>query len=554
LSASLRAKIAELHHVFARDGETHRFLVSRVAEQAMSANEPAGQPAPIDVVLDALARERVALRRAALLESIIENMGEAVLVVDRHGAEIFANKMHRDSRGPRGPIESAAQVRDTYAGMIRDKFGNELPFDGWPISRALRGEAVDGLEFRARGPSGPASDAVRLVTIRPLLDEHGVLDGAIIVMRDITEMRRAEEELRRSQRLEAIGQLTGGIAHDFNNVLAAILNAAEVVRRGVAQDARLDLAAQTIERAALRGAELTRHLLAFSRRQSLSPAVMSLDSLVEEALLLLRPGLGATIDVRVESPGQVFALADPALATTALLNLCINARDAMGEHGGVLTISIGVAPEFATLAVSDTGCGMAPETAQRAIEPFFTTKEIGKGTGLGLSMVYGFAKQSGGDLRIESELGKGTRVTLLLPRAEAPANDTISEPKTLDSQRGRVLVVDDDALVRQAICLQLGDAGFDTIIAANGMQALQLIEAGEPFDILFTDMVMPGGVSGLALAEALERLRPQVRAVVSTGYVDTELPDHGANWVLLRKPYTSEQLFAALSAARAAGR
>ena len=129
-----------------------------------------------------------------------------------------------------------------------------------------------------------------------------------------------------------------------------------------------------------------------------------------------------------------------------------------------------------------------------------------------------------------------------------------SEPKTLDSQRGRVLVVDDDALVRQAICLQLGDAGFDTIIAANGMQALQLIEAGEPFDILFTDMVMPGGVSGLALAEALERLRPQVRAVVSTGYVDTELPDHGANWVLLRKPYTSEQLFAALSAARAAGR
>ncbi len=518
----------------------------------MSANEPAGQPAPIDVVLDALARERVALRRAALLESIIENMGEAVLVVDRHGAEIFANRRHREARGLRGPARSSDEISEPYIGRILDIDGSVLPYEHWPIARALRGEFVDGQEFRMREADAP--DSVLLGTARPLMDEAGQIDGAILVIRNITEMRRAEEELRRSQRLEAIGQLTGGIAHDFNNVLAAILNAAEVVRRGVAQDARLDLAAQTIERAALRGAELTRHLLAFSRRQSLSPAVMSLDSLVDEALLLLRPGLGATIDVRVESPGQVFALADPALATTALLNLCINARDAMGEQGGVLTISIGVAPEFATLAVSDTGCGMSPETAQRAIEPFFTTKEIGKGTGLGLSMVYGFAKQSGGDLRIESELGKGTRVTLLLPRAEAPANDTISEPKTLDSHHGRVLVVDDDALVRQAICLQLGDAGFDTIIAANGMQALQLIEAGEPFDILFTDMVMPGGVSGLALAEALERLRPQVRAVVSTGYVDTELADRGANWVLLRKPYTSEQLFAALSTARTAGR
>src|SRR5690606_35267794 len=190
------------------------------------------------------------------------------------------------------------------------------------------------------------------------------------------------------------------------------------------------LAAQTIERAALRGAELTRHLLAFSRRQSLSPAVMSLPSLVEEALLLLRPGLGARIDVRVYSPGEVFALADPGLATPALLNLCINARDAMCETGGALTISIQEGPAFATLAVSDTGCGMSPEIVQRAIEPFFTTKEVGKGTGLGLSMVYGFAKQSGGDLRIESEVGQGTRVTLFLPRAAAPARDDAAARNT----------------------------------------------------------------------------------------------------------------------------
>jgi CheY-like chemotaxis protein len=192
---------------------------------------------------------------------------------------------------------------------------------------------------------------------------------------------------------------------------------------------------------------------------------------------------------------------------------------------------------------------MTPDVMAQAIEPFFTTKDVGKGSGLGLSMVYGFARQSGGDLRIESEVGVGTQITLILPQAVAPARSAPTPAKQSPNAVSRVLVVDDDALVREALCLQLRDAGFATIAASDGPSALGLIDQGAKFDVLLTDMVMPHGMSGLDLAEQVRERRPEARAILSTGYAEQELPEEGPNWRLLRKPYTASELFSALRTA-----
>lgn len=494
-------------------------------------------------------RLRESESRAALFESIMESMGESVLVVDRDGKEVFGNRELRRFRGEVSDGGDLNAWRQPAVMTISDATGRPLPPEDWPVARALRNDYATNFEIRVVGMAHvpPGQEVVLAISTRSLKDSAGNIEGAVIVTRDITSVRQTEDKLRQSQKLETIGQLTGGIAHDFNNVLAAVLNAAEVVRRGVAGNARLEHAASMIEKAALRGADLTKHLLAFARKQSLNPVATDVTALVDEALLLLRPALGATIDVKVDSTGALYALADPGLLTSALLNLCINARDAMGDRGGALTISLGEAGGMVEITVADTGSGMSPETLSRAVEPFFTTKDIGKGSGLGLSMVFGFAKQSGGDLRIESELGKGTRITILLPVAVAPSSGSAPpEPHPLAPRPIRVLVVDDDELVRDALCMQLTDAGFTTIQAQDGPAALALIDAGIEFDLLFTDMVMPRGMSGVTLAEHVRTRKPDVRVIISTGYVEKELPEGGPNWQLLRKPYTSGALFTVL--------
>jgi len=490
-------------------------------------------------------REQLAVRKAALFETIINSMSEHVLVVDRTGEVIFGNvSQRRHLEGASSP-RTSQEWNEGYAIYTADG-SRKLEFSEWPLSRALRGDFIESIELRARFPGRP--DSIFLLSSRPLIDEAtGELEGAIFVSRDITAMRRTEEELRHSQKLETIGHLTGGIAHDFNNVLAAVLNSSEVLMRAVAGNERLERAASTIERAALRGAELTRHLLAFARRQTLSPKPIDLDLLLADALMLIRPAIGAMIDISVDAQPKVCAFADPVQLTSALLNLCVNARDAMSGQG-VLTIEVREANGLVEVSVSDTGCGMSPEVRRRAVEPFFTTKEVGKGSGLGLSMVYGFAQQSGGDLRIESDVGIGARITLVLPKAAAPAASVAAPQRSAEApvQPMRVLVVDDDAMVREALCLHLSSAGFQTEAAEDGPTALAMIEAGLSFDLLLTDMVMPRGMTGLALAEHLRASRPGTRVIISTGYVEDELPDAGPNWLLLRKPYTSEELFAAM--------
>jgi len=481
---------------------------------------------------------------ASLFEAIVDDLPEQVMVLDRNGAPLFANKALRAQRGQKVP-RSEEEWRSAYDVYSSDG-SRRLDYEEWPLARALRGERVDNMELRSRDAKG--RDAIMLVSGYPRRDSAGALDGAIIMARNITALRRTEEELRHIQKLETIGQLTGGVAHDFNNILAAIMSGVDVIKRGVKADPRLTLAAETIDKAAQRGADLTGQLLAFARKQALRPASVNVDDLVRETLLLLRPGLGAAIAVEVKSVGPVFALADPAQLTTALLNLCINARDAMAERGGHLRIRIdetqaNAGDTFARIAVSDDGCGMSAQTAERAVEPFFTTKDVGKGSGLGLSMVFGFVRQSGGDLTIESAEGRGTTVTMLLPRASPQqAQDAPQEAHPPLARMFRVLVVDDDPLVRDALGLQLADEGYIVEVARDGVDAIALAEAGLAFDILLTDIVMPNGVSGLALAEQVRARWPHVRTILSTGYADAELSPDGNGCLLLRKPYSAKDL------------
>ena len=376
------------------------------------------------------------------------------------------------------------------------------------------------------------------------------------------ELSRAEEALRQAQKMETIGQLTGGIAHDFNNLLTVILGNLERVQsrtRGVQPELER-MSTRAIE-AGRRGAELTRRLLAFGRRQPLSPRAIDVDRLVEGMTILLQRSLGETIDLKVV-PSGVFAHADPGQVESALLNLALNARDAM-PRGGSLTIRTGrsrlegddalsaEAPtgEFVTITVTDTGEGMTRETRERAFEPFFTTKEPGQGSGLGLSMVYGFAKQSGGHVVIDSEVGCGTTVTLYLPPATgettAAAESSAAPAEPLPRGRETILAVEDDADVREYVVALLRDLGYRVLEASTARDALALLDAEKPPELLYTDVVLPGGMSGRELADEARGRFPSLRVLYTSGYTaSAALADDS----ILVKPYRKEDLAHAIRA------
>jgi CheY-like chemotaxis protein len=380
------------------------------------------------------------------------------------------------------------------------------------------------------------------------------------------------DALARSERLGAIGRLTGGIAHDFNNLLTIILGNAELLREKLAGSEPLRKLADTTAKAAERGADLTQQLLAFSRRQALRPKLVDVNGLIAGMDGLLQRAISARVEMRLAMAPDVWhALADPAQLEAAILNLCINARDAMPTGGTITIATANIGPdaaqalaegelergEYVSIAVADTGVGMDRATAERAFEPFFTTKEIGKGTGLGLSMVYGFAKQSRGHVRIASERGRGTTVTIYLPRASAagPAEDAKAanaRPRMAERGSERILFVEDDDLVRDHVRGQLEELGYRVAAVANGSEAIAALGRAEPFDLLFTDVAMPGGMSGVDLARAARALRPALPVLFTSGYTGeagaalTEA-DQAAH--LLRKPFHREELAAKLRAA-----
>jgi CheY-like chemotaxis protein len=361
--------------------------------------------------------------------------------------------------------------------------------------------------------------------------------------------------------------LTGGIAHDFNNLLTVILGNAELLAEQLTENQRLRALAELTQRAAERGAELTNHLLAFARRQTLEPRVVDVNRLTAGLDAMLRRTLGEAVEIEfVRGAGLWNAIVDPGQLESALLNLAINARDAM-PNGGRITIETAntyiddtyaaaheeVAPgQYVLIAISDTGIGMDAATVARAFEPFFSTKEIGKGTGLGLSMVYGFVKQSGGHVKIYSELGHGTTVKIYLPRANetrAAEHASVRAQGEEPSGAETILLVEDDEAVRAHVERQLAELGYKIMTAANGPSALVTLRSDKHIDLLFTDMVMPGGMTGRQLADAALELRPGLKILFTSGYAENAAVHQGRvdrGVQLLRKPYRRRDLAAKL--------
>ncbi|MEM7171192.1 MAG: PAS domain-containing protein [Pseudomonadota bacterium] len=397
----------------------------------------------------------------------------------------------------------------------------------------------------------------------PLLDETGYITGICSITNDITEMKTAEERLHQAQKMEAVGQLTGGVAHDFNNLLAVIQGNAELLSDQIG-DSHPRLAA--IHRASARGAELTQRLLAFSRRQPLQPRTIRICTLVNDMSELLRRTLGEPIELEVTFENNLWpAVADPGQVENALLNLAINARDAM-PSGGLLSISCGNATldssqrdpnmeakagDYVVLSVSDNGCGMSADVKAHAFEPFFTTKEVGQGSGLGLSMVYGFAKQTGGQLSLESQPGQGTTVKLFLPSSQTE-DASFDEPGISPAPRGqgeRVLLVEDDGDVRLVTKEFLEDLGYNVIDVPDAEAAQRILASGHLVDLLLCDVVLSGSTNGPQFAEQARRLLPDLKVILMSGHAIDDMPGCG-RWetsdFLLTKPFNRAYLAEAL--------
>jgi PAS domain S-box-containing protein len=413
------------------------------------------------------------------------------------------------------------------------------------------------LEIEARRRDGKEIKVE--LSITALRRRDGVVFNGFI--RDLTDKIAAEDRIRQAEKMEAVGQLTGGIAHDFNNILTVITGTIEILAEAVQKEPQLAAITRMIDEAASRGADLTQHLLAFARKQPLRPRETDVNTLIIDTAKLLRPTLGEQIEiVSVFENEACFATVDPNQLATAILNLALNARDAMPD-GGKLILETGSAyldenyssthsdvepGRYALIAVSDTGCGIPAAILDKVFDPFFTSKGPGKGTGLGLSMVYGFVKQSAGHIKIYSEEGHGTTIKMYLPPGIGAllASEAAFEAPVRGGHE-TILVVEDDRLVRDYVLTQLHSLGYVTLDAANGAEALAIVEAGHEFDLLFTDVIMPGAMNGRQLAEEIGKRRPGSKVLFTSGYTENAIIHHGrldAGVLLLAKPYRKSDM------------
>jgi len=432
----------------------------------------------------------------------------------------------------------------------------ETPKKALQTARDTGRYEAEGWRMRKNGERFWAS-----VVIDAIRNENGELIGFAKITRDMTEKRAAQlqleesrEQLFRSQKMEALGQLTGGLAHDFNNLLTAILGASDLAARNTDKPDKLKRMLDGIRNSAQRGASLTKQLLAFARAQPLEIKSIDLKSFLDDVTTLLRPSLRSNIEVAIENSTNLWNVeTDAAALELALLNLAFNARDAM-KDGGTLKISAtnrvlegkpeGLRGKHVALSISDTGTGMSRETMDRVFEPFFTTKSFGEGTGLGLSQVFGFSKQIGGAVTVESKPGEGSTFTLYLRASVSPA---ASESDHVDGvhARGRVLIVEDDLLVAELAAGMLGELGFEAIVSHSGKEALERLAAGDRPKLVFSDVVMPGGISGIELAEKVRSRFPELPILLTTGYSEDVGGSHG--FPVLQKPYELDSLAGALA-------
>ena len=502
-----------------------------------------------------------------------------------------------------GPDHVYEYVNDAYVAIsgrsefigrtVRDVFPE---LDGQGFFELLDNVYATGIPYAARSLpirlSGDDSERFIDLLYEPIRSETGQVTGIFVGGYDATEIVRAkalveatnatleqrvaeesraranvEAALLQAQKMEAVGQLTGGLAHDFNNLLMGISGSLEVLRMRHAQG-RVDEMERFITAAmgaTKRAAALTHRLLAFSRRQTLDPKPTNANRLVLGMEELIRRTMGPSIELEVVSSSGIWITEiDQGQLENSLLNLCINARDAM-PSGGKVTIEthnrwlderaaaaqhlpVG---QYVSICVSDTGCGMPPEIAARAFDPFFTTKPIGQGTGLGLSMIYGFARQSGGQVRIYSEVGKGTNVCLYLPRhmGEESSDDeqTSGFIPTLGSTAATVLVVDDEPTVRMLICEVLHELGYVAFEAGDAVEGLKIVQSQARIDLMVTDVGLPGGMNGRQLADAARETRPELNVLFITGYAENAVLSHGhlePGMHVLTKPFAMETMAA----------
>lgn len=535
----------------------------------------------------------------ARLKTLLDNLPIAVVFLDKDGRELVSNPAFRrfSKSGKSAAFDPAAE----HEWLAQDSDGSPLPQAHFPSARALQGERVTGVEFLYTGlEDGPVWTRVSSV---PILGEDGSITGAISVVVDIDEQKQAQQRLAKSaetlelqvakrtaelekalsdlrketaersraesaliqaQKMEAVGQLTGGIAHDFNNMLTGVIGAIDLMRRRIASN-RLDDLDRFMDAAstsAQRAANLTSRLLAFSRRQSLDSKPTDINALVRSLSDLLHHTVDENIAVAIETNEDVpAAIVDANQLENAILNLAINARDAM-PRGGKLTVETsvvdldetysktrpGILPgRYVVVAVSDTGVGMTPDLIEKAFDPFFTTKPIGQGTGLGLSMVYGFARQSNGQVRIHSNPGQGTSAKIYLPAADQRAIETTVHHEASPQGSGQpVLLVEDDPSVRLLIGELLSELGYQTIEAPDSDTAIKLLESGRQIDMMISDVGLPG-MNGRQLAEVARMHHPKVPILFVTGYAANAAIRAGflgTNMAMISKPFQVEELAA----------
>ena len=423
--------------------------------------------------------------------------------------------------------------------------------------------AADGWRVRKNGSRFWAS-----VVLDAIRDETGELIGFAKVTRDITErlqmqqeLEQAREQLFQMQKLEAIGDLTGGIAHDFNNLLTVIRGSIELAERHAAGNDRLTRLLRAAQAAAGRAADLTHQLLAFSRRQPLRPELISLPKQLLDTAGFLDRSLRGNIRTVIDVPADLSAVeVDPRQFELALLNVGLNARDAM-PGGGTLRISarnvtiddgpLGLKGDFVRIDITDEGVGIPAQLIDKVIEPFFTTKEVGKGSGLGLSQAYGFARQSGGTLAIESQVGRGTTVIFYLPARSGVAlsrgPDATGQFAAEALGKGSVLVVEDDLAVAEFAVAALQDSGFNVTLVHCARAALERLEQGERFDVVFSDIIMPGKMNGVELAQAIRAQYPFVPVLLTTGFSDPAVSEEARRFPLITKPYQVQDLTARIA-------
>jgi|SRR5579859_134777 len=499
------------------------------------------------------------------------------------GQREFVNHAYTEFLG----VDYATALATNWRDIIHPKDRERLP--ALEAQRARDGGTFI-LEARYRRGDGEYR-WIRSVSL-PRNSPTGELLGFVGVAYDITEAKQAQEDLtrindllaervqaalaerdeaeaalRRAQKLEAVGQLTGGVAHDFNNLLTVIIGALDLIQRHPKDEARRGRMIEAAQSAARRGERLTQQLLAFSRRQALKPEILAVDALLRESEPLLRRAVGEAVIMTVSlgAPGLLVNV-DPSQFEAALMNLVVNARDATPSGGRIqietklASLAAGQAEEipageYLSICVHDTGAGMDQETLARVFEPFFTTKEPGKGTGLGLSQVYGFGRQSGGAVTVESEPGEGTRVHVYLPLAFGGAEPaTKDEVASAAPQRPprRVLMVEDDPSVAEMVEAMLTDLGHEVLRASSATPALAILETDRQIDLMLTDIIMPGGMNGVELAHAAVALRPGLPVILTSGYSGETLGTAAqTSWLLLAKPYPAEALADAIDAAMA---